>query len=222
MGETETESETMKQPLPTGQQLVRESLEWFKLKYAKCVQICCLLAACNLFLLIFLGIAVLVRPQPVYYAVTPDLQIMQMVALDQPIIRNEGVSNWAAQTVISTLSLNFRTWKDQLSAVRSLYDPEAFSSLVVSMDKNNILALIKDKRLVCSAVIQDAPVILASGVQEGVYMWKLQMPVLLSFESSKGVEYRQRLVATMLVQRAPTSEYPQGVNVRQIVFAQES
>lgn len=164
------------------------------------------------------GILLFSREEPRYYAVTPDLRIQEVVSLSEPYIPNAGLTNWVAQTVASTLNLNFRNWRDQLGQLRAAYDPTAFESLIVAMKNNGILNIIEEKRLVCSAVIQDAPVIHASGMQQGVYMWRLRMPVLLSYESSRGVEFRQNLTADILVQRVSTLKKPLGIDIRQILL----
>lgn len=201
-----------------GMRIVRESMEWYRDRYRQMTRILVGSSIGNVLLIVLVGILLITEKEPRYYAVTPDLRIQEMAALSEPHIPNAGLSNWVAQTVVSTLSLNFRNWQDQLGQVRAAYDPEAFKSLLVAMRSNGILNLIEEKRLVCSAVVQDAPVIHASGMQRGSYMWRLKMPVLVSYESSRGIEYRQNLVADILVQRVSTLEYPVGINIRQIIL----
>lgn len=201
-----------------GLRVVRESMEWYRDRYRQMTRILVGLSLSNVLLIILTAILFFSQKEPRYYAITPDLRIQEMVALEEPFIPNAGLNNWVAQTVTSTLSLNFRNWKNQLGQVRAAYDPKAFESLVVAMKNNGILDLIEEKGLICSAVVQDAPIIYASGKQEGRYMWRLKMPVAMSYESSRGIEYRQNLMAEILVQRVSTLEYPIGINIRQIIL----
>ena len=201
-----------------GVRLVKLSLEWYRDKFHSTINTLLISVILNLILTIFVIIQLIMEPSPIYYAVTPDLRIMELQPLSEPYIRDEGLRDWASQTLISTFSINFRNWKQQLGAVRNRYDPSSFESLVISMKKNGILDLIETKRLICSATVQEPPVIHASGIQKGIYMWRIKMSILLFYESSEGVIARQNLDVDLLIQRASLVEYPNGINIRQIVM----
>lgn len=201
-----------------GSQIVKNSLVWYRDKFHSVVKFAIIMAISNLILIIIVISQFIIKPSPIYYAITPDLRIMELQPLSEPYIRDEGLRDWASQTIISTFAINFRNWKQQLGSVRNKYDPSSFESLIVSMKNNGILDLIENKRLICSATIQDPPVIHASGMQKGVYMWRIKMAILLSYESSEGIVARQNLDVDLLVQRASLLDYPNGINIKQIVM----
>ena len=78
--------------------------------------------------------------------------------------------------------------------------------------------MIQEKRLSVSAVVTRAPVITASGLVGGTATWKVEFPLIVSYESSQGVESTQRLMATVLVARASTVLTPRGVVIQQVVL----
>ena len=78
--------------------------------------------------------------------------------------------------------------------------------------------MIREKRLSVSAVVTRAPVISASGLVGGRATWKVEFPLVVSYESSQGVESTQRLMATVLVARASTLTTPRGVVIQQVVL----
>lgn len=82
--------------------------------------------------------------------------------------------------------------------------------------------MIQDKRLSVSAVVTRAPVIIASGLIEGRATWKIEFPIVISYESSQGVESTQKLMATVLVRRAATVTTPRGVVIQQVVLKRDS
>ena len=145
--------------LHQGALVVRVSLEWYRDKFQS------ISGVINLILVTLVIIQLIIEPAPTYYAVTPDLRIMELQPLSEPYIRDDGLRDWASQALISTFAINFRNWKQQLGSIRSRYDPSSFESLILSMKNNGILDLIENKRLICSATIQDPPVIHASGIQ---------------------------------------------------------
>ena len=80
------------------------------------------------------------------------------------------------------------------------------------------ICMIQEKRLSVSAVVTRAPVISASGLVGGKATWKVEFPLVISYESSQGVESTQRLMATVLVCRASTAITPRGVVIQQVVL----
>ena len=204
--------------LHQGAQVVRVSLEWYRDKFHSTIKALIISGVINLILVTLVIIQLIIEPAPTYYAVTPDLRIMELQPLSEPYIRDDGLRDWASQTLISTFPINFRNWKQQLGSIRSRYDPSSFESLILSMKNNGILDLIENKRLICSATIQDPPVIHASGIQKGTYMWRIKMSILLFYESSEGIIARQNLDVDLLIQRASLLDYPNGINIKQIVM----
>lgn len=82
--------------------------------------------------------------------------------------------------------------------------------------------MIKDKRLSVSSAITAAPVIVSSGLLDGKMTWRIEFPLVMSYESSQGVESTQNLMATVLVRRANTVKTPRGVAIHQIVLKRNS
>ena len=82
--------------------------------------------------------------------------------------------------------------------------------------------MIQEKRLSASSVATGAPVIIASGLVSGKATWRIEFPLIVSYESSQGVESTQRLIATVLVCRASTATTPRGVVIQQVVLKRES
>ena len=158
------------------------------------------------------------QPSPTYFAATPDLRIAPLVALHKPVLTEQGLLNWTTETITGALSLDFLEWREKLNDVRSHFDDEAFKSLVAALKSSGTLDMIRDKRLSVSAVITRAPVIIASGIVGGKATWRIEFPLLVSYESSQGVESTQHLMATVLVGRASTVKTPQGVVIKQVVL----
>jgi intracellular multiplication protein IcmL len=48
--------------------------------------------------------------------------------------------------------------------------------------------------------------------------WKIEFPLIVSYESSQGIESTQHLMATVLVARASTVTTPRGVVIQQVVL----
>ncbi len=169
-----------------------------------------------------IALLLLNQPKPRYFAATPDLRLAPLVPLDQPLLTQSGLLTWVSDTITGAMSLNFLEWREKLEAVRPNFDDDTFKSFLSSLESSGILNMIQEKRLSASSVATGAPVIIASGLVSGKATWRIEFPLIVSYESSQGVESTQRLIATVLVCRASTATTPRGVVIQQVVLKRES
>ena len=172
-----------------------------------------------------LGVAAILllnQPKPQYFAATPDLRLAPMVPLDQPLLTQNGLLTWVSDTITGAMSLNFLEWREKLESIRPHFDDAAYKSFLASLQSSGVLDMIRDKRLSASAVATRAPVIIASGLVGGKATWKVEFPLIVSYESSQGVESTQKLLATVLVCRASTAKTPRGVVIQQVVLKRDA
>ena len=168
------------------------------------------------------GFQVVNRPTPRYFAATPDLRLAPLIPLDKPVLTQQGLLNWVTETISNAVSLDFLEWREKLTRSREHFEEEAFKSFVASLNSSGVLDMIRDKRLSVSAAVTRAPVIIASGLVGGKATWKIEFPLVVSYESSQGVESTQNLMATVLVCRASTVTSPRGVVIQQVVLKRGS
>ena len=197
-------------------------LDWYRAQFRRAMK---LALALTVALCVSLGVAAILllnQPKPRYFAATPDLRLAPMVPLDQPLLTQDGLLTWAANAITGAMSLNFLEWRGKLESIRPHFEDEAFKSFLASLNSSGILEMIQEKRLSASAVATRAPVIIASGLVGGRATWKIEFPLIVSYESSQGVESTQKLLATVLVCRASTAKTPRGVVIQQVVLKRES
>ena len=193
-------------------------LGWDRSQYQRAMKLAlvlvlalCVSAAVNVLLIVK-------QPTPRYFAATPDLRLAPLVPLDKPLLTQQGLLNWVTETICNAVSLDFLEWREKLSNTRENFEDAAFKSFLASLESSGILDMIQEKRLSVSAVVTRAPVISASGLVGGKSTWKVEFPLVVSYESSQGVESTQRLMATVLVCRASTAITPRGVVIQQVVL----
>lgn len=191
---------------------------WDRLQYLRAMKVS--MIALSLLGLSLVGNAVqmLSRPDPLYYAATNDMRVVPLKPMSEPVFSDAGLLNWTSSVVTQTLTLDFLNFRKQLTDLQQYYTKEAFVELLKSLDGSGNLDRIRQRRLTTQAVLDRAPVIVASGMMQGALSWKIEVPVVVSYESTRGVETTQRMVAEVLVQRADTRKVPQGVQVRQLIL----
>lgn len=197
-------------------------LGWYRTNFRRAMKLALVLCITQGISVAVIALLLLNQPGPRYFAATPDLRLAPLIPLDQPVLTQEGLLTWASNAITGAMSLNFLEWREKLESLRGNFDDEAFKSFLASLNSSGVLEMIREKRLSASAIATRAPVIIASGLVDGTATWRIEFPLIVSYESSQGVESTQKLIATVLVRRASTVKTPRGVVLQQIVLKRDS
>lgn len=215
----ETMAEPSESPPPTyTAETIIGGLGWYRSQYQRAMKLAVGLVLVLIVCIAVVALLILKQPTPRYFAATPDLRLAPLIPLDKPVLSQQGLLNWVTETISNAVSLDFLEWREKLSNTRENFEEAAYKSFLASLQSSGILNMIKEKRLSVSAVVTRAPVITASGLVGGKATWKIEFPLIVSYESSQGVESTQRLMATVLVARTSTVLTPRGVVIQQVVL----
>ena len=158
----------------------------------------------------------LVHKRPVYFAATNDGRILPLVPLSRPAMEDRSVVSWATSVATSAYSYDFVNWRNALSGLSPDFTKEGFASFIGSLKASGNLKLVSDNRMVASAVPTEAGVIVAKGLLKGVYVWKIQVPILVTYQAAKS-SVSQNLLVTLLVVRRSVLSHPKGLAVAQFL-----
>ena len=203
---------------PHGHEMVTESRLWYYEQYKRSVAI--------VFGLLFVtGLSLclnvtqfIFQPSPKYFGLSEDLRVIELTPTDEPNITQEKLINWVSETVCRTFTLDFLNYRQTLMDVRSNYHKGAYKSILRSLGESGNLQMIKVKRLVSRATLSGTPVITKEGVVKGHMMWKLELPMLISYESSNGIEATQSIVGSVIARREDERQVPRGLLIYQLVL----
>lgn len=157
-------------------------------------------------------------PAPRYFATSINGRITPLVPLSQPNQSEASVKQWANQAAIAVFSYNFVNYREELEASSVYFTADGWKQFLNSITQSNILVAVKAKKLVVSAVATAAPIILDKGLLNGVYSWRVQMPLLITYQSPSEFQETKDMV-TMLITRVSTLNSPRGIGISQIVVA---
>lgn len=156
------------------------------------------------------------HPDRQYFA-TENGKIIPLVPTSQPYQSSATVIQFARDSILQSFSLDFKNYKGQLELVRKHFTPKAYAAFLKSMKESGVFRTAIEKQLVMS-ITADTGVLTKEGVSvNGRYVWIVEFPIeiLLSGGSYKLVP--QRFLATVRIERIPTSESPSGIAIAQIV-----
>ena len=171
---------------------------------------------CNAVLAGILTYIVTHPPEPKYFATSISGRITPLFPLDQPNQSDSAVLQWANQAAIAAFSYNFVNYRTELQASSGFFTAEGWDQFLQALDQSNNLVAVKAKKLIVSAVATKAPVILQKGLLNGVYAWRVQMPLLVTYQSANEFS-QQNNVVTILISRVPTLNSPRGIGIAQFI-----
>lgn len=155
-------------------------------------------------------------PEPKYFATSINGRITPLFALNEPNQSDSAVLQWANQAAIAAFTYNFVNYRSELQASSGFFTAEGWDQFLNALKQSNNLEAVKAKKLIVSAVATRAPVILQKGILNGRFAWRVQMPVLVTYQSAS--EFTQQSnVVTMLISRVSTLNSPRGIGISQFV-----
>ena len=157
-------------------------------------------------------------PAPKYFATSINGRIMPLTPLDAPNTSDNAVLQWATQAATAAFSYNFVDYRSELQAASGFFTADGWDQFISALQSSNNLDAVKAKKLVVSAVATGAPVILQKGVLNGHYSWRIQMPLLVTYQSASEFS-QQSLMLTMLVTRVDPLNSPRGIGIAQFISA---
>jgi intracellular multiplication protein IcmL len=160
-------------------------------------------------------------PAPKYFATSINGRITPLIPLDEPNQSQSSVLQWANQAAIASYTYNFVNYREELQASSGFFTPEGWTQFLEALQGSNNLDAVKAKKLIVSAVATRAPVILQEGVLNGRYSWRIQMPILVTYQSASEFT-QQNNVVTMLVTRIDPLNNPKGIGIAQFVVGPAS
>jgi intracellular multiplication protein IcmL len=160
-------------------------------------------------------------PEPKYFATTINGRITPLFALNEPNQSDSAVLQWANQAAIAAFTYNFVNYRSELQASSGFFTAEGWTQFLTALQESNNLDAVKAKKLIVSAVATRAPIILQKGILNGLYSWRVQMPILVTYQSASEFS-QQNNVVTMLITRVSTLNSPRGIGIAQFVVGPAS
>ena len=154
------------------------------------------------------------KPEQCYFAKNTANKFIKMTSLDEPNVSSRTLLRWASLAVTTAYTLDFVEYQTTLDSLKPYFTKTGYVSFLAAA--NSRLQDIIKQKLIVTAVIADTPVLLGEGIISGFYAWKIQIPILLSYQGASEKSTKQSLVVNLLVMRVPIKEASTGIGIAQI------
>jgi len=159
------------------------------------------------------------KPIPQYFAISSDGKLVKLQPLSQPAISSPILLQWAVDAATAAYSYDFVNYRSSLQHVQNRFTPNGWSNFESALKSTRILETVVSKKLIVSAVATGAPVIEEQGMLDGAYAWKVNLPLLVTYQSSNELT-QQPLIVTMIISRVSPVSYPDGIAIVSFVTSE--
>jgi|GEM_PF-6098569 len=188
--------------------------DYYKNGMEKMTKVAIFSSAATAITIIAAAMALVFKPAPQNYAITPTGQIVPLTPMSEGV-GNDALLSFASNAMITAFSLDFDHAEDQVRTAGSYFTESGYRAYVQAITP--IIKTIKDHKLVSSIGVIHPPVIVNSGVVNGVKQYVIQAVISIALDGQNEHVPSEKWVVQMVVERVPQNRYPLGVAIRQFV-----
>lgn len=154
------------------------------------------------------------KTKQTYFAQSTDGSVTKMTSLDVPNVSTNTLLRWVSLAVTSAYTLDFVDYQQTLDSLKQYFTKSGYANFLEA--SNDRLQTIIKQKLIVTAVVAGTPILLGEGEIYGFYSWRIQIPILLSYQGASEKSTKQNLAVSLLVMRVPTKEAHSGIGIAQI------
>lgn len=161
------------------------------------------------------------RPSPEYFATSADGKITKLSPLSTPVVPTHELLQWANTAAVAVNTYTFVNYRKELQTASEYFTPDGWRNYQKALKDSGNLDMVTSRRLIATAVATGAPVVIDQGLISGRYAWKVQIPLLVTYESAS-TNIKQPITVTMIITRVPVLNIPKGIAIAQFYASDRS
>ncbi len=154
-------------------------------------------------------------PQPHYFYTNGRDTPLDVFPLDNPVMSDSDMLIWTVSAVCAVFTVNFKEYRMQLNKAGERFTDRGWDAYANAFKGVGNLAKIQSARLIGTATPERAAVIRGKGVIGDLYTYKVEIPLIVTFENDN-VTNAQHLIVSVVVIRTIEPDHPDGVAIDQL------
>jgi intracellular multiplication protein IcmL len=158
------------------------------------------------------------RKEPAYGAIynyQNKNYLIPMTPLSQPIINSQALLIWSSEAATAAYTYDAANYQAQFAVVINKYfTKKGGQAFMSALQNSGSISNLLSKKLVVTSVVNGSPLILKQGILLGKESWRIQVPVLVDYQSASEIQTASYII-TMLIVRTNPADNPQGIGIEQ-------
>jgi len=197
-------------------ELVRLRNNFYRDNYRRIMGVLVVFAGISIALILCVVYLLTHRPTPEYFAATESGRILKLVPLNRPTVSSKMLLNWASEVATGAYSYSFANFRSRLQNLQPYFTQAGWKNFMASLKNSDNITAIEQRKLIVSAVVSGTPVIIKQAILDGRYAWKVQIPVLVTYQSASE-SFQSSYYVTMVIVRVSTLQNENGIGVAQFI-----
>jgi intracellular multiplication protein IcmL len=160
------------------------------------------------------------RPAPKYFATTNTGKLIPLIPLSEPNLSDSAILDWVSKAVTSVYTYDFVNYRKTFQGNSVFFTKDGWHEFLDKLSASRNLETVQAKKLAVSAVPAGAPIISNQSVVNGRYTWRVQIPIVVTYQSLSE-QFNQQLLVNVMVVRLSTLSSKYGIGVEQFVVQQQ-
>jgi hypothetical protein len=134
------------------------------------------------------------------------------VPLDKAVLDSPDIQEWLSQRVAEVMKLDGPKYEQQITVNKRHFTEQGYGNYLAALEAAQIPKLLKEQHYTMAAVLTNLPNVYAKGLRElpdnkgtFIYVWRVEVPVTLNYQSINGSSNYKVYLQTELV-RIPMRE----------------
>jgi len=135
----------------------------------------------------------------------------------KPGVSDQTVVVLANEALATTLNYSYANYPQQFQAASQYFTAAGWENYLEALRISKTLVRVEKEQMVASAVAQGAPMIVSKDTVNGRYTWKVQAPMLLTYENAQK-HIKQSALVTLIIVRQDDQRGVRGLAVDQLLI----
>jgi intracellular multiplication protein IcmL len=147
-----------------------------------------------------------------YFAETGDGREVPMEGLRLPNMGKMAIANWAALAAGEIMTFGFNDIDTRFAESQKKFTDKGWSDFRKAMIKSGLIDDMLKAQQIVTTVPKSPPILTEEGLINGIYSWKFDIPLLITFRSG-GVKTSRPVTVSLVIETISTHDHPDGVGI---------
>ena len=200
--------------------LIQQRNQFYKNKYHQIlglIVLCVLMIAILTMIFLFLSKNTV---RPYYFLANEVGSFMQEIPIDQPFPTDQ-VTAWTIEAVEAGLTFDYVNYRAQMQDAQKYFTDYSWEQFMKALVASNNMLALKERKWIFIAKVVDKPILQNAGIRGGHYLWRFQVPVLMTFLQPPLYDKNSAITNAwqfdVIVWRQPLLQSYQGLAVYSII-----
>ncbi|MGD1524374.1 DotI/IcmL family type IV secretion protein [Vibrio owensii] len=200
--------------------VVKERREFYKDSYKALSKLAMVSVGCLVTSIGLTAYSLNAKHENVYIAASDSGQLVKLIPLSSPNMKDANVADWVAKALIDTFNFNFVDIKQSLNtSAQSWFTEEGGQALIKALTESGNFDAVINQKLIVTLNTEHTPVITRKFFNQRTrrYTWHLEVPALISYRT-QSKEFSKRVLFKVAVSRISLREDPNGLGISKIIM----